>query len=90
MPAGPVPAPPLLSPEAPPDPRASVLAGLLGGWQTVDEAAAELRVTSAYLLSLVQGGQLRAWALPGAPAGSLAGVRLRRDDVLALLQPVRL
>jgi excisionase family DNA binding protein len=80
----------MLSPEAPPDPRASVLTGLLGGWQTVDEAAAELRVTSAYLLSLVQGGQLRAWALPGAPAGSLAGVRLRRDDVLALLQPVRL
>jgi hypothetical protein len=80
----------LLSPEAPPDPRASVLAGLLGGWQTVDEAAAELRVTSAYLLSLVQGGQLRAWALPGGAPGSLAGVRLRRDDVLALLQPVRL
>jgi hypothetical protein len=70
---------------------------LLGGWQTVDEAAAELRVTSAYLLSLVQMGQLRAWALPGGALGgagdpggvqkSLAGVRLRRDDVLALLQP---
>jgi excisionase family DNA binding protein len=83
-------APPMLSPEAPPDTRATMLAGLLGGWQTVDEAAAELRVTSAYLLSLVQTGQLRAWALPGGAPGSLAGVRLRRDDVLALLQPVRL
>lgn len=66
-----------------------MLAGLLGGWQTVDEAAAELRVTSAYLLSLVQVGQLRAWALPGGLPGSPAGVRLRRDDVLALLQPLQ-
>ena len=81
---------PLLSPEAPPDPRAQALASLLGAWQTVDEAAAELRVTSAYLLSLVQAGQLRAWALPGGTPGSLVGLRLRRDDVLALLQPVRL
>jgi excisionase family DNA binding protein len=80
----------VLNPEAPPDTRATMLAGLLGGWQTVDEAAAELRVTSAYLFSLVQAGQLRAWALPGGAQGSLAGVRLRRDDVLALLQPVRL
>ena len=56
----------------------------------MDEAAAELRVTSAYLLSLVQAGHLRAWALPGSALGSLAGLRLRRDDVLALLQPVRL
>jgi transcriptional regulator with XRE-family HTH domain len=81
---------PTLSPEAPPDPRAQVLAGLLGGWQTVDEAAAELRVTSAYLFSLVQSGQLRAWALPGGAPGSLVGLRLRRDDLLALLQPVRM
>jgi excisionase family DNA binding protein len=80
----------VLSPEAPPDPRAHALANLLGGWQTVDEAAAELRVTSAYLLSLVQAGQLRAWALPGGAPGSLVGLRLRRDDILALLQPVRL
>ena len=86
----PGPIPPTLTPEAPPDPRAQALASLLGGWQTVDEAAAELRVTSAYLLSLVQGGQLRAWALPGGVPGSLVGLRLRRDDVLALLQPVRL
>ena len=79
----------VLSPEAPPDTRTTMLAGLLGGWQTVDEAAAELRVTSAYLLSLVQVGQLRAWALPGGLPGSPAGVRLRRDDVLALLQPLQ-
>ena len=85
-----VPVAPLLSPEAPPDARAQALASLLGGWQTVDEAAAELRVTAAYLLSLVQVGQLRAWALPGGAPGSLTGLRLRRDDVLALFQPVRL
>jgi transcriptional regulator with XRE-family HTH domain len=38
-------APPLrvsMSPEAPPDGRAALLAGLLGGWQTLEEAAAEL------------------------------------------------
>lgn len=91
---------PLASPDTPPDPRGQVLASLLGGWQTVDEAAAELRVTSAYLLSLVQSGQLRAWVLPGGGQGGVGqpggvqsspvGVRLRRDDVLALLQPVRL
>ncbi len=75
-------------PEPPPDTRPALLAGLLGGWQTLDEAAAELRVTSAYLWDLVQRGLLRAWALPGAPPGSPAGVRLRREDVLALLQPV--
>ena len=82
-PAGPSPAP-----EPAPDGRAAVLAGLMGGWQTLDEAAAELRVTPAYVWSLVQSGRLRAWALPGAPAGSPAGVRLRREDLLALLQPV--
>jgi hypothetical protein len=71
-----------------PDGRATLLAGLLGGWQTLDEAAAELRVTAAYLWELIQGGYLRAWALPGLPPGTAAGVRLRREDVLALLQPV--
>lgn len=76
------------SPEPAPDARATLLAGLLGGWQTLDEAAAELRVAPPYLWELVQSGQLRAWALPGAPAGSPAGVRLRREDVLGLLQPV--
>ncbi|MGH2352810.1 MAG: hypothetical protein ACRDJN_14475, partial [Chloroflexota bacterium] len=70
------------------DGRATLLAGLLGGWQTLDEAAAELRVAPGYLWELVQGGQLRAWALPGAPARSPVGIRVRRDDVLALLQPV--
>ena len=79
-----LPAPP---PMAAPDPRATLLAGLMGGWQTLDEAAAELRVTAAYLWELVQGGHLRAWALPGA-TGSPAGVRVRREDLLALLQPV--
>ena len=81
---------PILSPEAPPDPRAALMAGLAGSWQTVDEAAAELRVTGAYLLSLVQAGQLRAWMLPGGQPGSLAGLRVRREDLLGLLQPVRL
>ena len=81
-------APVSASPEAPPDGRTAMVAGLLGGWQTLDEAAAELRVAPAYLWGLVQGGQLRAWALPGAPAGSAAGIRLRREDVLALLRPV--
>ncbi len=76
------------SPEAPPDGRAALLAGLLGGWQTLDEAAAELRVTPAYLWELIQAGHLRAWTLPGAPPGSPLGVRVRRDDVLGLLQPV--
>jgi hypothetical protein len=76
------------SPEPIPDGRATLLAGLLGGWQTLDEAAAELRVTSTYLWELVQAGQLRAWALPGAPAGTPNGVRLRREDVLGLLQPL--
>jgi len=75
-------------PEPVPDGRATLLSGLLGGWQTLDEAAAELRVTGAYLWELIQGGHLRAWALPGVPAGSPAGVRLRREDVLAMLQPV--
>lgn len=66
-----------------------MLAGLLSGWQTLDEAAAELRVTAAYLWELVQSGHLRAWALPGALPGAAAmGVRVRREDVLALLQPV--
>jgi transcriptional regulator with XRE-family HTH domain len=83
------PAYPLPSPDAPPDGRSAVLAGLLGGWQTLDEAAAELRVAPAYLWELVQSGHLRAWALPGAPPNSPAGIRLRRDDVLALLQPVQ-
>lgn len=94
------------SPEAPPDPRSALLAGMMGGWQTVDEAAAELRVTPAYLLSLVQAGLLRAWSLPGATGpgapgvnGSGAGVtqtgvpvglRFRREDVLGLLRPVQL
>jgi transcriptional regulator with XRE-family HTH domain len=88
-PRPPSPAPPSLPvPEPPPDTRSALLAGLLGGWQTLDEAAAELRVTSAYLWDLVQRGLLRAWTLPGAAPGSPAGVRLRRDDVLALLQPV--
>jgi hypothetical protein len=65
-----------------------MLAGLLSGWQTLDEAAAELRVTTAYLWELVQGGHLRAWALPGAAPETAVGVRVRREDVLALLQPV--
>lgn len=81
---------PGLVPEAPPDGRATMLAAMMGGWQTVEEASAELRVTAAYLISLVQSGHLKAWALPGAPAGSPVGLRLRREDVLALLQPVRL
>jgi hypothetical protein len=72
-----------------PDGRAALLAGLLGGWQTLDEAAAELRVTPAYLWELVQTGQLRAWSLPGAVAGTAAAVRLRREDVLGLLLPVQ-
>ncbi|HVG97238.1 MAG TPA: helix-turn-helix transcriptional regulator [Chloroflexota bacterium] len=81
--------PPLSAPPAPaPDGRATLLAGLIGGWQTLDEAAAELRVTGAYLWDLVQGGYLRAWALPGQPALTPAALRLRREDVLALLQPV--
>jgi len=81
--------PPLPAPPAPaPDGRATLLAGLIGGWQTLDEAAAELRVTGAYLWDLIQGGYLRAWALPGQPALNPAAVRLRREDVLALLQPV--
>ncbi|MBI3970199.1 MAG: helix-turn-helix domain-containing protein [Chloroflexi bacterium] len=75
-------------PEAAPDGRAALLAGLLGGWQTLDEAAAELRVTPAYVWELVQRGQLRAWTLPGAAVGSPAGIRLRREDILALLQPI--
>ncbi|HEV2124966.1 MAG TPA: helix-turn-helix domain-containing protein [Chloroflexota bacterium] len=78
-----------LVPEAPPDGRATMLAAMVGSWQTVEEAAAELRVTAAYLTSLVQSGHLKAWALPGAPAGSTVGLRLRREDVLALLQPIR-
>jgi transcriptional regulator with XRE-family HTH domain len=83
------PVPPISAPAQPaPDGRATLLAGLLGGWQTLDEAAAELRVTAAYLWELIQGGYLRAWALPGLPPGTAAGVRLRREDVLALLQPV--
>jgi hypothetical protein len=65
-----------------------MLSSLLSGWQTLDEAASELRVTPAYLWELVQGGHLRAWALPGAAPGSAVGVRVRREDVLALLQPV--
>ncbi len=77
-----------MAPEPVPDGRAALLSGLLGGWQTLDEAAAELRVTAAYLWELIQGGHLRAWALPGLPAGTPAGVRLRREDVLAMLQPV--
>ena len=89
-PPPPLPQAPVLSPDAPVDPRGALLAGLMGGWQTVDEAAAELRVTSSYLLSLVQAGQLRAWALPGGGQGSLVGLRLKREDLLALLQPVRL
>ena len=81
---------PQLPPAAPPDPRAAVLAGLLSGWQTLDEAAAELRVTAAYLWELVQAGHLRAWALPGAnPSTAPAGVRVRREDLLALLQPLQ-
>jgi transcriptional regulator with XRE-family HTH domain len=79
---------PLPSPAPVPDGRATMLAGLLGGWQTLDEAAAELRVTAAYLWELIQAGHLKAWALPAAPAGSPLGVRVRREDVLALLQPV--
>jgi transcriptional regulator with XRE-family HTH domain len=79
---------PSLVPEAPPDGRGELLAGLLGGWQTLDEAAAELRVASAYLWDLVQSGHLKAWALPGAGPGSPAGVRLRREDVLGLLRPI--
>ena len=71
-----------------PDGRSTLLAGLLGGWQTLDEASSELRVTPAYLWELIQGGYLRAWSLPGLPPGSAAGVRVRREDVLALLQPV--
>lgn len=78
-----------LVPEAPPDGRATLLTAMMGGWQTVEEAASELRVTAAYLTSLVQSGHLKAWALPGAPAGSTVGLRLRREDVLALLQPIR-
>jgi transcriptional regulator with XRE-family HTH domain len=87
----PAPATPPVTPayDVPPDGRSAVLAGLLGGWQTLDEAAAELRVTAAYLWELVQTGHLRAWALPGAPPNSPAGIRLHRDDVLALLQPVQ-
>jgi transcriptional regulator with XRE-family HTH domain len=80
---------PLPAPEPPADSRSALLAGLASSWQTLDEAAAELRVTPAYLLSLVQAGQLRAWSLPGAPAGSAVGLRVKREDLLALLQPVR-
>jgi transcriptional regulator with XRE-family HTH domain len=88
-PAGAYPSAPAMVPEAPPDGRATLLAGLLGGWQTLEEAAAELRVMPAYLWDLVQTGQLKAWVLPGAPPGLPAGIRLRREDVLALLQPVQ-
>jgi hypothetical protein len=75
-------------PQPVPDGRTSLLAGLLGGWQTLDEAAAELRVTAPYLWELIQAGYLKAWALPGLPQGGALGVRVRREDVLALLQPV--
>ena len=85
-------APPMPQVSAPPQPvpdgRTSLLAGLLGGWQTLDEAAAELRVTAPYLWELIQAGYLKAWALPGLPQGGALGVRVRREDVLALLQPV--
>jgi hypothetical protein len=47
-----------------------------------------LRVTPGYLWELVQTGRLRAWALPGLASNNPAGVRLRREDVLALLQPL--
>jgi transcriptional regulator with XRE-family HTH domain len=75
-------------PQPVPDGRTSLLAGLLGGWQTLDEAAAELRVTAPYLWELIRAGYLKAWALPGLPQGGALGVRVRREDVLALLQPV--
>ncbi|HEX2515664.1 MAG TPA: helix-turn-helix domain-containing protein [Chloroflexota bacterium] len=81
--------PPVSAPPQPvPDGRTSLLAGLLGGWQTLDEAAAELRVTGPYLWELIQAGYLKAWALPGPAQGGALGVRVRREDVLALLQPV--
>jgi hypothetical protein len=85
-----MPYPPQAAPVAAPAPdgRATLLSGLLGGWQTLDEAASELRVGGAYLWDLIQGGYLRAWALPGQPALNPAAVRVRREDVLALLQPV--
>lgn len=86
-------APPPLSPDAPPDARGALLAGMLGGWQTVEEAAAELRVTPAYLLSLVRARQLSAWSLPGGQSpqvSATAGLRLRREDVISLLRPVQL
>jgi transcriptional regulator with XRE-family HTH domain len=86
------PAPPMPQvsalPQPVPDGRTSLLAGLLGGWQTLDEAAAELRVTAPYLWELIQAGYLKAWALPGLPQSGALGVRVRREDVLALLQPV--
>jgi hypothetical protein len=81
--------PAFAAPTAPvPDGRATLVAALLGGWQTLDEASAELRVTPGYLWELINGGYLRAWALPGLPPGTPTGVRVRREDVLALLQPL--
>ena len=59
-----------------------------GGVVTLEAAASEIHVTPDYLWQLVQSGHLAAWVLPGAPVGSSVGVRVRREDVLALMSPL--
>lgn len=59
-----------------------------GGIVTLEAAASEIHVTPDYLWQLVQSGHLAAWVLPGTPVGSPVGVRLRREDVLALMSPL--
>jgi len=59
-----------------------------GGIVTLEAGASEIHVTPDYLWQLVQSGHLAAWVLPGTPVGSPVGVRLRREDVLALMSPL--
>lgn len=59
-----------------------------GGIVTLEAGASEIHVTPDYLWQLVQAGHLAAWVLPGTPVGSPVGVRLRREDVLALMSPL--
>lgn len=59
-----------------------------GGIVTLEAGATEIHVTPNYLWQLVQCGHLVAWVLPGTPVGSPVGVRLRREDVLALMSPL--
>ncbi len=59
-----------------------------GGIVTLEAGASEIQVTPDYLWQLVQSGHLAAWVLPGTPVGSPVGVRLRREDVLALMSPL--